>query len=192
VHGGGEGGRGRRGEARRRGGGPAGAEGEPTSFTRRWFEYTGIEAEDGPNAWTAVVHPDDLPRVRARREQTFQTGETYEVEYRFRDADGAYRWHLGRAVPMRDSDGRIEFWIGTATDIHDRKLVEDQRAFLIAAGDELSRTLDYRDSLRNVAELASREIADWCTVHIVERDGSIAEIAVAHNDPSRVTFAREL
>ena len=61
---------------------------------------------------------------------------------------------------------------------------------LIAAGDELSRTLDYRESLRNVAELASREVADWCTVHIVERDGSIAEIAVAHSDPAVVTFAR--
>jgi PAS domain S-box-containing protein len=171
----------------------AGVDGSATYFNRQWFEYTGMEPEDaGPHAWTSVVHPDDLPAVVARREQTLHTGTTFEVEYRFRGADGTYRWHLGRAVPMRDRDGRIEFWIGTATDIHDRKLVEEQRAFLIAAGDELSRTLDYRESLTNVAVMAADEIADWCTVHIVERDGSIAEVAVAHNDPAQVTFAREL
>ena len=65
------------------------------------------------------------------------SGETFEVEDRFRAEDGTYRWHLGRAVPMRDEAGRIEFWIGTATDIHDRKVIEDQRSFIVAASDAL-------------------------------------------------------
>src|SRR5581483_641407 len=169
------------------------AAGATTYLNRRWFEYTGTTPEElGPNAWLTVVHPDDLPGVVARREQTLYSGETFEVEYRFRGADGAYRWHLGRAVPMRRGDGPIEFWIGTATDIHDRKLVEEQRAFIVAAGDVLARSLDYRETLRQVAELAAREIADWCTVHLVESDGAIVQIAVAHNDPTKVTFAREL
>ena len=171
----------------------AGVEGGATYFNRRWFEFTGMTPEEaGPNAWTKVVHPDDLPTAIARREQTLRSGETFEVEYRFRAQDGTYRWHLGRAVPIRGRDGEIAFWVGTATDIHDRKLVEDQRAFLIAAGDELSRTLDYRESLRNVATLAATELADWCSVHIVEADGSIAEVALAHRDPAKLTFAREL
>ena len=167
--------------------------GGATYFNRRWFEFTGMAPEEsGPNAWTTVVHPDDLPVALARRAQTLVSGETFEVEYRFRAQDGTYRWHLGRAVPIRGRDGEIEFWVGTATDIHDRKLVEDQRAFLIAAGDELSRTLDYRESLKNVAALAASELADWCSVHIVEADGSIGEVALAHRDPAKLTFAREL
>jgi PAS domain S-box-containing protein len=171
----------------------AGPDGGATYFNRRWFEYTGMtEEEAGPSAWTRVVHPDDLPPAVARREQTLRSGEPFEVEYRFRSRDGEYRWHLGRAVAIRDDDGQIAFWIGTATDIHDRKLVEEQRAFIIAAGDALSGTLDYRESLSRVAVLASTEFADWCSVHIVEPDGSIAEVALAHRDPAQLTFAREL
>jgi PAS domain S-box-containing protein len=167
--------------------------GGATYFNRRWFEYSGMSPEEaGPNAWTLVVHPDDLPSVVARREQTLVSGETFEVEYRFRAGDGTYRWHLGRAVPMRDEAGRIEFWIGTATDIHDRKLIEDQRTFIVAASDALSRSLDYHETLSQVAELAVGEVADWCAVHVVELDDGIAEIAVAHSDPTKIAFAREL
>jgi PAS domain S-box-containing protein len=86
----------------------ADATGAATYFNRRWFEYTGMTPEEvGPNAWYQVVHPDDLPAAVARREQTLRSGETFEVEYRFRGADGLYRWHLGRAVPMRGADGSI-------------------------------------------------------------------------------------
>ena len=168
-------------------------DGGATYFNRRWFEFTGMTTEEaGPDAWIHVVHPDDLPIALSRREETLRSGETFEVEYRFRSADGTYRWHLGRAVPIRDRDGEIEFWVGTATDIHDRKLVEEQRAFLIAAGDALSRTLDYRQSLANVAVLAATELADWCSVHIVEAEGAITQVALAHRDPAKLTFAREL
>src|SRR5712691_5886003 len=168
--------------------------GAATYFNRRWFEYTGLSEEEvgGANAWHLIVHPDDLPAAVAKREQTLQTGETFEVEYRFRAADGLYRWHLGRAVPMRGEHGGIEFWIGTATDIHDRKRIEEQRSFIVAAGDTLARSLDYRETLRQVAELAAGDIADWCSIHIVESDGAIAELAIAHRDPAKVTFAREL
>jgi PAS domain S-box-containing protein len=171
----------------------ADAAGAATYFNRRWFEYTGMTpGEVGPNAWQQIVHPDDLPAAVARREQTLRSGETFEVEYRFRGADGRYRWHLGRALPVRDAVGDIGFWIGTATDIHDRKRIEDQRAFIVSAGDTLSRSLDYRETLRQVAELAAGDIADWCSVHVVEPDGTIAELATAHNDPAKVTFAQEL
>jgi len=169
------------------------AGGGATYFNRRWFEYTGMTPEEaGPNAWLAAIHPDDLPTAVARREQTLASGEPYEVEYRFRAHDATYRWHLGRAVPMRDDAGRIEFWIGTATDIHDRKIIEDQRTLIVAAGDALARSLDYRETLSQVAELAVGEFADWCAVHVLETDGTFSEVAVAHTDPAKVTFAREL
>jgi PAS domain S-box-containing protein len=168
-------------------------QGGATYFNRRWFDYTGMTPEQaGPAAWRAVVHPDDLPLTVARREETLRTGETFEIEYRFRRDDGTYRWHLGRAVPMRTADGAIAFWIGTATDIHDRKVIEDQRAFVVAASDALSASLDYRNTLARVAELAAGAVADWCAVHIAEPDGSISELAVAHADPGKTAFALEL
>jgi PAS domain S-box-containing protein len=168
--------------------------GGATYFNRRWFDYTGMAASDaGPNAWHLIVHPDDLPAAMSRREQTLASGATFEIEYRFRNKEGEYRWHLGRAVPIRDDAGEVSLWVGTATDIHDRKLIEDQRAFIVSASDALSRSLDYRETLTQVAELAANgELADWCAVHVVEAGGSLSEVAVAHADPAKLTLAREL
>src|SRR5690606_26078353 len=56
------------------------------------------------------------------------TGEAYEVEYRLRRHDGQYRWTLGRAMPVRDEQGRIERWFGTCTDIHEQKLHREELA----------------------------------------------------------------
>ncbi|RYZ69333.1 MAG: PAS domain S-box protein [Proteobacteria bacterium] len=47
--------------------------------------------------------------------------EPYEIEYRLRRHDGEYRWHLGRAMPIKKSTGEVLMWIGTNTDIHDQK-----------------------------------------------------------------------
>jgi PAS domain S-box-containing protein len=168
-------------------------DGAATYFNRRWFDYTGMSPADaGPNAWLLVVHPDDLPSAVARREQTLASGESFEVEYRFRSCDGEYRWHLGRALPIRNAEGRIAFWVGTATDIHDRKVIEDQRSIIVAASDALSGSLDYRETLGQVADLAAGEVADMCAVHVVEPDGAISLVAVAHADPGKLTLAREL
>jgi len=68
-----------------------------------------------------MVHPEDAPGAVAAWTRAVETGEAYEVEFRLRRADGAYRWFLGRAVPARDDRGRIIRWIGTNTDVHDQK-----------------------------------------------------------------------
>jgi PAS domain S-box-containing protein len=167
--------------------------GNATYYNRRWFEYTGMTHEevDG-TAWSRVTHPDDLPETIARREQTLADGSVFEVEYRFKAADGTYRWHLGRAVPIRDDSGEIDFWIGTATDIDDRKRIEESQRFLLDAGGELARSLDWRAGLQAVAKLAVPRLADWCAVHVLEEDGSIASLAVSHADPAKLVFAKEL
>jgi PAS domain S-box-containing protein len=167
--------------------------GAATYFNRRWFEYTGMrENEIDPHAWTRVTHPDDLPGVIAERQRTLADGSHFEVEYRFRAADGSYRWHLGRAVAIRDDAGEIEFWIGTATDIDDRKRQDDARQFLLDAGAELSVTLDWEAALRSVARLAVPRVADWCAIDVVGDDGTIHSLAVEHADRQKVLFAREL
>jgi PAS domain S-box-containing protein len=167
--------------------------GNATYYNHRFFEYTGLTAEQvDEHAWARVTHPDDLPRVLAKRKQTLADGSVFEVEYRFRAGDGTYRWHLGRAVPIALGDGSIDFWIRTATDIDDRKRIEEAQGFLLDAGTELSRSLDWRASLTAVARLAVPRIADWCAVHVAEEDGTISTLALEHRDPELVTLAREL
>jgi PAS domain S-box-containing protein len=168
-------------------------EGHTTYFNRRWFEYTGMAPDEADEtAWMRVTHPDDLPAVVAVREETLVSGAVFEVEYRFRRADDTYRWHLGRAVPIRDDTGEIDFWIGTATDIHDRKRIEEAQKFLLEAGVALGSSLDYRANLASIAQLAVPRVADWCEIDLVERDGTISHLAIAHADPDKILFAREL
>jgi len=168
-------------------------EGNATYYNRRWFEYTGMsEGDVDTSVWTDVTHPEDLPAVLARRAQTLADGTAFEVEYRFRAGDGSYRWHLGRAVPIQDESGEIDFWIGTATDIDDQKRIEEAQRFLLDAGAQLSVSLDWRAGLQAVAKLAVPRVADWCAVHVREPDGSIATLAIEHADPAKLLFAREL
>ena len=167
------------------------AEGKTTYYNRRWFDYTGLDPVTAGEAdWRLVVHPDDLQNALKARKRTLASGEEFEVEYRFRSVTGEYRWHLGRAVAMRDDDGTIDHWVGTATDIHDQKRSAEVLRLLLDASSLLGSTLNYRETLRSLARLAVPSMADWCAIEIVEEDGTVIE--VAHSDPNKVALAREL
>ncbi|MEQ1820717.1 MAG: PAS domain S-box protein, partial [Terricaulis sp.] len=71
--------------------------------------------------WAVMVHDDDIAIAEQRWTAALKSGETYQNEFRLRRADGAYRWHLTRAVAIKDDNNRIVRWIGTNTDIHDQK-----------------------------------------------------------------------
>jgi PAS domain S-box-containing protein len=89
----------------------------------RIVEYCGASAaEMQSDLWERVVHPEDFPQAIARWEACVGGGATYEVELRIRRHDGAYRWHIVRALPIYDAGGAISRWIGTNTDIDDQKM----------------------------------------------------------------------
>jgi PAS domain S-box-containing protein len=97
-------------------------DGQLDYITERVATYFGLPAERIlAEGWRDVVHPDDIGDVGASWQHSLATGEPYKVEFRLRAADGTYRWHLGRALPQRDADGRIVRWFGTNTDIEDQK-----------------------------------------------------------------------
>lgn len=100
-------------------------------YNARWYEYTGmaVGSTDG-EGWNGLFHPEDQERAWERWRHSLSTGEPYEIEYRLRHHSGAYRWVLGRALPMRDDNGRIERWYGTCTDIHAAKEAADNLAIL--------------------------------------------------------------
>ncbi|MDL5364792.1 PAS domain-containing protein [Xanthomonas sp. NCPPB 2654] len=102
-------------------------EGDVDYFNRRWYEYTGLPPGDrGHDSWRTVHTEEGLAQVTQAWPEAIRSGQPYELEYPLRRHDGSYRWHLGRALPIRDGDGRIVRWIGTNTDIHDRRVVEQR------------------------------------------------------------------
>jgi len=107
-------------------------DGNRSFVNKGWLEYTGLNADQGlGTGWHAAVHPDDLGRVLERWRISMATGHPLEYEARFRrGSDGAYRWFWTRAVPVRDERGKIIKWCGVATDIEDRKRVEELQAEL--------------------------------------------------------------
>lgn len=156
-----------------------------------WFEYSGMTLEETKGwGWQPALHPDDVEHTLERWNNSVQTGETYEVEYRFKRAsDGAYRWHLGRATPVRDAQGKILKWFGTCTDIDDRHRWTQTADFRARALALLSSaSLDYQQALQGLADLAVPELGDWCCVHLIEPDGSLRLQAVANSDPNKVAL----
>jgi PAS domain S-box-containing protein len=113
-------------------------DGDHDYFNQRWYDFTGVTpgTTDG-EGWNAMFHPDDRERAWQAWRHSLQTGQPYEIEYRLRHHTGEYRWTLGRALPMRGSDGNILRWIGTCTDIHAAKRQSEQI-------EVLSRELSHR------------------------------------------------
>jgi PAS domain S-box-containing protein len=103
------------------------ADGATEYLNRRGVEYTGVPAEacQGWN-WLTLVHPEDAAAARAGWERATRTGEPFHLEYRLRNARGAYLWHAVRALPICDEGGQVLKWIGTATDTHDSRQLQTQ------------------------------------------------------------------
>jgi len=91
-----------------------------------WRAYTGqTEAQVVGLGWLDAIHPDDREQTNQVWMEAVQTRSLYDIEYRIRGADGNYRYFQARGVPLLDEDGNIREWIGTCTDIHDRKQAEE-------------------------------------------------------------------
>jgi PAS domain S-box-containing protein len=120
------------------------AAGEVELLNRQVLEYFGKTTEELKNWVTSdAVHPDDLPRLIDAWRHSVETGQPYAYEFRQRRADGVYRWFQSRALPARDTEGRIAGWYMLLTDIDDRKKAEEElrrsKAYLTEA-QRLSRT----------------------------------------------------
>ena len=168
----------------------ADAAGRLTFVTRRWAEHTGLSPDLGASlAAERSIHPDDRDALAAQWQTAVESGDPLEVTCRIRGRGGDYRWFLLRAVPTRDADGRITGWSGTSTDVH---ATHERDRFLADAGALLASSLDYGATIERVAALAVPTIADWCSVDLVDADGRLERLAVAHIDPAKVELARDL
>lgn len=93
---------------------------------RRWYDYTGFTPEQTAGyRWADAMHPDDRDRAHAAWVECGRSGRNLDIEYRFRRADGVYRWFRGHAQPIRDSAGKVIKWFGICVDIDDQKRHEE-------------------------------------------------------------------
>lgn len=117
-------------------------DGEMDYCNRQLTEFTGLPCEVLCTAGrTPFTHPDEAEEDDRLWRRSIESGEPFQFESRFRRADGVYRWHLTRAAAMRDAGG-IMIWIGSSTDIHDRKSVEETLVRQYHESEALSRAKD--------------------------------------------------
>jgi PAS domain S-box-containing protein len=145
-------------------------------------EYS-VFGEDGRE-----ITMEDIPSVRILRGEEAEPLLIRTVNR----SSGRQRWNLLKAAPLLDEEGEIEATIMIIEDVTEQKRVELQGAFLAEASALLASSLDHEQTLRNVAELAVPEVADWCAVDLIDEDGDRNSVAVAHVDPARLELAKEL
>lgn len=115
-------------------------EGDVDYFNSNWMEFTGLSFEEIKSwGWTQFIHPDDVDENIKTWTQSIETGEPFKFQHRFRRADGKYRWHLSRALPMRNDQGEITKWIGANSEIHEVKNLQDELRSVAANLSEANR-----------------------------------------------------
>src|SRR5215218_4598563 len=130
-------------------------------------------------------HPEDVLRA------ALAEGRYVEEGLKVRE-DGSRFWASAVITTLRDRKGNLKGFSMVVHDTTERKHADDVLRFLAESGATLSSSLDYRDTLANVARLAVPILADWCAVDVMGEDGSVERLAVEHSDPEKVALAYEL
>ena len=183
------------------------------SWSDEMYRIYGIEKSQLTyEKYLSLIHPDDRDIVTSNVSRAFETGSPFTHEHRIMRPDGTERIVLGFGEAEVGADGRVVSMIGTAQDVTDQRRAESQAralireqaaraeaeraaerlAFIAEASVILASSLDYEQTLQNVARLAVPTIADWCAVDIVTEDNTVRRLAVEHADPAKVGFAMEI
>jgi PAS domain S-box-containing protein len=165
------------------------------------------------DAWVDLLHPDDVEEVLAIVERAVGERGAYRMDHRIVRPDGTVRWVQGRGRVTVAEDGTVTGTVGCAADITDRKEAELRAAELARVATEraerdrlerlrleflagLTRSAltagDHRRFMDAVTHAAVPTLGDWCSLHFLPGGETVPEVSVAHSDPSRVAWAREL
>ncbi|MCM5679467.1 PAS domain S-box protein [Schlegelella sp. S2-27] len=126
----------------------ASPDGASVYVNRHWFDYTGLPTHRSlADEWLALIHPDDHSSLMRSWHHAAAQGGRFEAEFRLRNADGEFRWHLCRARLITDHLGEPLLWAGMATEIEHQKRVED-------ALDQRER--EFRTLVENAPDIITR------------------------------------
>ncbi len=143
-----------------------------------------------PNFWLTIVHPDDKERAARETAAIFAGGVGGTNEFRWVAKDGRALWIEAQTVVICDEDGTPVGMRGISMDITARKRNEETQALLAQSSAILASSLDYQVTLEQIADLAVPDLADWCAVHILEEDGMVRRLGIAHTDPAKSVLVR--
>src|SRR5216683_1470043 len=168
------------------------AAGEVELLNRQVLEYFGKTIEELKNWSTSdAVHPDDLPQVIAAFTHSVETGNPYDIEHRCRRADGVYRWFQVRALPVRDTEGRVISWYILLTDIDKRKQAEDRLQLLLDVTNQVVSNLQLRDLLSAISASVRRVMqCDLVGVFLPDSEGNRMQTFML-DSPESKGFIRE-
>ncbi|MCF7804957.1 MAG: PAS domain S-box protein [Candidatus Marinimicrobia bacterium] len=176
----------------------------------RMYGFTSEEAIGQP---ISIIIPDDRSHELENIMAKLRRGEHIETYETIRENKRGEKLHVSlRISPIRGSEGKITGASAVARDItariqaekeRDRALQEERTtrseaqkreehlAFLVEASEVLASSLEYGTTLENVAKLAVKQFADWCTIDLLEED-EVRRVAVEHIKPEKKKLAREL
>ena len=150
--------------------------GEVISDLPLWREFTGQTVDEIQGwGWINALHPDDRDRTAAIWSEAVRSCSLYQTEYRIRRRDGEYRYVAVRGVPVMEEDGcTIREWVGTCTDITDRKIAQQRQAVTSALLELFARKESRKEYLDSTVE-AIRQWSDcnFVGIRIKDKDGNI-------------------
>jgi PAS domain S-box-containing protein len=138
------------------------------------------------------IHPDDRDRVHRAIDESLRRNAYHPLEYRLVWPNGSVHWVEGRGQVLRDEAGQPARMMGVCIDIDERKRTEQTLRFLADASAALAELVDYESTLQKIAKLAVPFFADWCAVDMLDADGTVRRLAVAHIDPAKIAMVNEL
>jgi PAS domain S-box-containing protein len=151
-------------------------------YTREEFLARGLR-------WTDFCPPEYAYLDERASEEALELGFCTPYEKEFIRKDGS-------RVPILVGGGRFagtsESGVFFAIDLTEYKRAEQAQQYLAEASRVLSSSLDYHTTLGSIARLSVPQLADWCTVHLVEEDGSVQPLATAHVNPAKVVWAEQI
>lgn len=138
-----------------------------------------------------TAQPFPVANLPSRRAMQGEQAPEALIHFRARSG-GEDHWALVRATPLFDDEGEVKRVANVFMDVTAERVRRQERLFLAEATEELASSLDWEATLQRVARLAVPKMADWCSLEILQPDGSLALIALAHVDPEKVRWASEL
>jgi PAS domain S-box-containing protein len=149
------------------------------------LSYFGVQLRDSIELFPAgpLAHPDDREGSRTAWERALRVQETLSMEARLLRSDGAFRWHLLRAEPVRDEAGQVVKWMGTSINVHSVKEGNELSAFLLGLSTDFAR-IDNPHELVSTAMLRLRQHLGAAQVTLAEFDHVRGEAVMLRQDRS--------
>jgi len=151
-----------------------------------WLRLTGRALEDElGEGWGGAVHLEDRVHWREVRRRATADRRPFELDYRLRRADGTYRWVVDHGVPRWGPGRQFEGFIGSCTDITERREAEEHERLLSEVSLVLDRPLSLEDRLHQLARTLLPRVADAFVVELITEEGGLRRAAAAHVDEGR-------